>query len=220
MRCFINSSLLRLHRNMRFCIIRLFFRYRMLVLHCSMMLSRQHTQRAMQHVHTACKTVLPRPIRMNRQCRCAERRQCKIDAEIGEHYVRRAFAVFFSIEDQPQRQTSLGFDDCRTVPAFDFDDRLLHAVVDTGAERFARREKEPQNGYRHSQCDDDGNQSLHISPVSILHSFRFGQSHCITALEPIAKSQRTALLRRYKTIQIIPKSPMPEISQHQRFEDH
>ena len=85
--------------------------------------------------------------------------------------MRRAFAVFFSIEDQPQRQTSLGFDDRRTVSALDFDDRLLHAVVDAGAERFARREKEPQNDYRHSQCDDDGDQSLHVSPVSILHSF-------------------------------------------------
>ena len=85
--------------------------------------------------------------------------------------MRRAFAIFLAIENQSQRQASLGFDDRRTIPAFDFDDRLLHTVVDAGSERFARREKEPQNGCRHSQCDDDGDQSLHVSPVSILHSF-------------------------------------------------
>ena len=57
--------------------------------------------------------------------------------------MRRAFAIFFSIEDQSQWQTGLSFDDCRTIPAFDFDDRLLHAVIDTSAECFARREEEP-----------------------------------------------------------------------------
>ena len=76
--------------------------------------------------------------------------------------MRRAFTVFFAIEYQSQWQTGLSFDDCRTIPTFDFDNRLLHTVIDTGAERFARREKEPQNCYRHSQCDDDGDQSLHV----------------------------------------------------------
>ncbi len=116
----------------------------------------------MQHVHAACETVLPRFVRVKRQCRCAESGQCQVDTEIGEHHVRRAFTVFFAIEYQSQWQTGLSFDDCRTIPTFDFDNRLLHAVIDTSAKCFARREEEPQNGYRHNERDNDGNQSLHI----------------------------------------------------------
>jgi len=97
----------------------------------------------MQHVHATCETVLPRFVRVKRQCRCAESGQCQVDTEIGEHHVRRAFTVFFAIEYQSQWQTGLSFDDCRTIPTFDFDNRLLHAVIDTSAKCFARREEEP-----------------------------------------------------------------------------
>ena len=57
--------------------------------------------------------------------------------------MRRAFTVFFAIEYQSQWQAGLSFDDCRTIPTFDFDNRLLHTVIDTSAECFARREEEP-----------------------------------------------------------------------------
>ena len=96
---------------------------------------------------------------MKRQRGRAEGGQRKIDPEIGEHDVRRAFAVFLAIEDQPQRHARFGFDDGRVIPAFDFDDRFLHAVAQRRTIRFARCEEEPQharsNEQRHNKRDCD-----------------------------------------------------------------
>ena len=65
------------------------------------MLSRQYAQRAMQHVHAACEGILARLVGMKRQRGRAEGGQRKIDPEIGKNDVRRTFAVFLAIEDQP-----------------------------------------------------------------------------------------------------------------------
>ena len=86
----------------------------------------------------------------------------KIDAEIGEHYVRRAFAVFLAIEDQPQRHARFSFDDGWVIPAFDFDDRFLHAVAQRRTICFARCEEEPQHARRDEQRHNKRDCDVHI----------------------------------------------------------
>lgn len=126
------------------------------------MLSRQYAQRAVQHVHTACEGILARLVGMKRQRGRAEGGQRKIDPEIGEHDMRRAFAVFLAIEDQPQRHARFSFDDGWVIPAFDFDDRFLHAVAQRRTIRFARCEEEPQHARRDEQRHNKRDCDVHI----------------------------------------------------------
>ena len=126
------------------------------------MLSRQYAQRAVQHVHTACEGILARLVGMKRQRGRAEGGQRKIDPEIGEHDMRRAFAVFLAIEDQPQRHARFGFDDGWVIPAFDFDDRFLHAVAQRRTICFARCEEEPQHARRDEQRHNKRDCDVHI----------------------------------------------------------
>ena len=128
----------------------------------SSMLARQNAQCAVQHVHTAGERVIARLVGIERQRGRTEGRQRKVDAEIGEHDVRRAFAVLLAIEDESQRHAGFGFDDGRTIPAFDLDDRFLHAVAQRRAIRFARCEEEPQHARRDEQRRDKRDCDVHI----------------------------------------------------------